>query len=163
MGFCDLAGGFCDHFLIDFFHHKKMGGRRFEANLGFFFFFAHIYFCWMVVFWFHPRFFFFSEVQVPPNSWRLKSLTFSGCSLFEWFSLGIFGLHGMVNLPPPQATVSPNQEIMFFFIAGLIKGNQWLSQARMEGRRCFWGGWLTGWPVWPAIRVARFSVPQLPL
>lgn len=40
VGFCDLAGGFCDHFLIDFFHHKKMGGRRFEANLGFFFFFC---------------------------------------------------------------------------------------------------------------------------
>lgn len=72
VGFCDLAGGFCDHFLIDFFHHKKMGGRRFEANLGFFFFFAHIYFCWMVVFWFHPRFFFFSGSSSPPKQLEIE-------------------------------------------------------------------------------------------
>ena len=71
VGFCDLAGGF-QPFFDRFFSPQNNGGRRFEAN------FEHIFwqidFCWLVVvFWFHPRFFFFGS-STPPKQLEMRSL-----------------------------------------------------------------------------------------
>ena len=142
VGFCDLAGGFCDHFLIDFFHHKKMGGRRFEANFEHFL--ANIFLLACGGLLVSLEIFFFGSSTPPKTVGDEKSLTSSGVLCLN-YSHWEFLVFMEWSTYPPQATVSPQPRNHVFFIAGLIKGNQWLSQARIKaGYVLGVGTWLTG-------------------